>query len=160
VAKAVASIIATLALLFTGVAFAAPVNVLRIASDRGRTIDLEATRFRYEYTHSIYQVPASEEFVVEGRELRLVLLRSPDRRVFEYQRWPGQPRDAGDTLIQEPPPTVLQHLRLRVISGAAQRILAAGRTIDLEATFGEGQLSVQASVSNRAQWLAGLVLER
>lgn len=147
--------LALFVLVGTGVALAAPVPVLRVEGDAAR-VELalgEGEPIRYAYLQSIYEAPTVETLAVEGGDLRLIDVRTTDRRVIEYLRWPGEPERDGDGFRQAPPETRMRELRLQV-TGPHQRLIVGGAEVPLERTFGRGVVVIRPSLSTRAAWLA------
>lgn len=147
--------LALFVLVGTGVALAAPVPVLQVEGDAAR-VELplgDAAPIRYAYVQSIYEAPTVETFAIEGGALRLVDVRTTDRRVIEYLRWPGEPESDGDGFRQEAPDTRMRELRLQV-TGRHQRLIVSGTEVVLEDAFGRGVVVIRPSLSTRAATLA------
>lgn len=147
--------LALFVLVGTGVALAAPVPVLRL---EGNAALLEfgvadGERIRYAYLQSIYEAPTVETLAVESGLLRLVDVRTSDRRVIEYLRWPGEPEPDGEGFRQTAPDTRMRELRLQV-TGGHQRLLIGDAEVLLERTFGHGVVVIRPSLSTRAGTLA------
>ena len=143
-------------LVGTGVALAAPVSVLRLEGDAA-LLELplgEGEPIRYAYIQSIYEAPTVETLTVEAGILRLVEVRTSDRRVIEYLRWPGEPERDGDGFRQRAPDTATRELRLQVTASARQRLVVGGTEVLLERTFGHGVVVIRPSLSTRAAALA------
>lgn len=143
-------------LIGTGVALAAPVPVLRLEGSGGR-LELplgEGEPIRYSYIQSIYEAPVTETLAVEDGILRLVEVRTSDRRVIEYLRWPGEPEQDGEGFRQAAPDLAMRELRLQVTESARQRILVGGTEVRLERIFGHGVVVIRPSISTRAAALA------
>lgn len=143
-------------LVGTGVALAAPVPVLRLEGG-GAVVELplgDAELFRYEYVQSIYEAPVVETLAVRAGALRLVEVRTRDRRVIEYLRWPGEPEPDGEDFRQASPANSMRELRLQVTASGRQRILAGGMDLPLERAFGHGVVVISPSRSTRAAALA------
>jgi hypothetical protein len=139
----------------TGVALAAPVAVLRLEGEAA-LLELplaEGQPVRYAYVQSIYEAPTVETLAVRDGALRLVEVRTGDRRVIEYLRWPGEPEQDGDGFRQAAPEGRIRELRLQV-TGAHQKLLVGGTEVLLESTFGRGVVVIRPSVSTRAAALA------
>ena len=135
----------------TGVALAAPVPVLRLEGDAA-LVELplaDGERIRYAYLQSIYEAPTVETLSVESGILRLVDVRTSDRRVIEYLRWPGEPDSDGDGFRQTAPDTRMRELRLQV-TGGHQRLVVGDTEVLLERTFGKGVVVLRPSLSTRA----------
>ncbi len=143
-------------LVGTGVALAAPVSVLRLEGSRGH-LELplgEGEPIRYAYIQSIYEAPVVETLAVEQGLLRLIEVRTSDRRVIEYLRWPGEPDRDGDGFRQRAPVAAMRELRLQVTERARQRLLVSETEISLERAFGHGVVVIRPSLSTRAAALA------
>lgn len=146
--------LALFVLVGTGVALAAPVPVLHLNGDAMRLeVPLEDARFEYAYVQSIYEAPTVETLAVESGSLRLIDVRTTDRRVIEYLRWPGEPEPDGHGFRQVAPDTRMRELRLQV-TGAHQRLVIGDTEVPLEATFGRGVVVLRPSLSTRAATLA------
>ena len=147
--------LALFVLVGTGVALAAPVPVLRLEGDAAQ-VDLplgDGELIRYAYVQSIYEAPTVETLVIEGGLLRLLDVRTTDRRVIEYLRWPGEPERDGNGFRQAAPDTRMRELRLQV-TGEHQRLVQGGSELVLEHTFGRGVVVLRPSLSPRAAVLA------
>ena len=143
-------------LVGTGVALAAPVPVLRLEGTAA-LLELplsEGEPIRYAYIQSIYEAPTIETLMVQDGVLRLIEVRTSDRRVIEYLRWPGEPDQDSEGFRQAAPDTPMRELRLQVTESARQRLLLAGTEISLERTFGHGVVVIRPSLSTRAAALA------
>jgi hypothetical protein len=129
--------LAIVILTLTGVAFAAPVAVLRL-DPGGYVVPLaDGERYEYSYQQSIYQVPVIEEHVRAGDTLRIVRVRSRDLRAVEYFRWDGRIRREGDEFVQDAPPDHVSTFAIAVTREGTQRLRGAGFDFVLRAEFGE-----------------------
>jgi hypothetical protein len=139
------------------VALAAPVPALELVSGRERlVVPLEGTTsVRYTYVHSIYRVRVQEDYAAEGGGLRLLHVRTNDRRVIEYLGWPGEPRRENGSYVQEPPDARAGELVVRVSPDARQEIAVDGQRIGLEERFGAELLRIRRTTASRAAWLLG-----
>lgn len=126
----------------TGVAFAAPVAVLRLEPG-GYVVPLgDGGRYEYSYQQSIYQVPVTEEHLRVADTLGIVRVRSVDLRAVEYFRWDGRIRRAGDEFVQDAPPNHVAALAIRVTREGAQRLRGTGFDVTLRDRFGENVVTV------------------
>lgn len=148
--------LAVVLVVLTGVAFATPVAVLRI-DPGGRLYPLpDGAAYRYSYQQSIYQVPVIEEHVRVGDTLRIVRVRSPDRRAVEYFRWDGHIRREGDEFVQDAPPNGQSELRIRITHEGTQVLRADGVLVPLRDVFGESVVTVTPAYAPRALALLGV----
>lgn len=147
--------LALFVLVGTGVALAAPVPVLRLEGDAAQVeVPLgDGEPIKYSYVQSIYEAPTVETLAVEGGDLRLVEVRTTDRRVIEYLRWSGEPERDGDGFRQAAPDTRMRELRLQV-TGPHQWLVAGGTEVQLERMFGRGVVVIRPSLSTRAATMA------
>ena len=136
--------------VMTGVALATPVAVLRI--DRGGDdLPLGAGgRYEYVYRQSIYLVLVIEEHEFTGDAIRIVRVRSVDRRAVEYFRWGDDIRREGDEFVQDAPPNRTSALAIRITREGAQHLRFGDRDIDLRARFGEQLITVTGATTARA----------
>lgn len=138
----------TLAVM-AGVAFATPVPVLRI-DPGGLDLSLgDGGRYEYVYQQSIYQVPVIEEHEYAGDAIRIVRVRSIDRRAVEYFRWGDDIRREGDVYVQDAPPNRTPALAIRITREGAQHLRSGDRDIDLRDHFGERLVTVTGTKAAR-----------
>ncbi|HEV2250038.1 MAG TPA: hypothetical protein VGT60_05990 [Candidatus Limnocylindria bacterium] len=143
-----------LLLTVTGAALAAPVPVLALGSI-GTSITLplaEGERFTSSYVQSIYRVPVIEELERHADAVRLLRVRSTDRRAVEYFGWHGEIRSEGGWYIEEAPPVELPQLVIRTTAMWDQRISEPNGSVPLAARFGD-----EARVTVRPITVARLV---
>jgi hypothetical protein len=151
-APALALVLAVL----TGVAMATPVAVLRV-DPGGRLYPLgDGATYTYSYQQSIYQVPVIEEHVRSGDTLRIVRVRSRDRRAVEYFRWDGEIRREGDEFVQDAPPNAQPELRIRITREGTQWLRGHGMAVPLRDVFGESVVTVTPAYAPRALALLGV----
>lgn len=150
---AIALGIATVVL--TGVALATPVAVLRIDPGDHLYPLGDGAQYEYSYQQSIYQVPVIEEHVRDGDALRIVRVRSRDRRAVEYFRWDGEIRYLGDEFVQDAPPNHVPALTIRITTEGTQRLRGAGFDIFLRDEFGETVVTVTTQYVPRLLTLLG-----
>lgn len=128
--------------VLTGVAFATPVDVLRL-DPGGYVVPLASgERYEYSYEQSIYQVPVIEEHIRTADTLGIERVRSTDLRAVEYFRWDGKIRRAGAELVQDAPPNHVGALTIRITHEGTQRLRGARFDIMLRERFGENVVTV------------------
>ena len=150
-----ASALAVMLLVLTGVAFAAPVSVLRI-DPGGVLVPLpEDGRYDYSYQQSIYQVPVIEEHERLADGVRIVRVRSSDLRAVEYFRWDGPIRSDDGRYVQDAPPNRVAALVIRVTHEGTQHVRAGSTDISLRDRFGEVVVTVTPAYVARAALLVG-----
>ena len=96
-----------------------------------------------------------EEHVRDGSALRIVRVRSRDRRAVEYFRWDGEIRREGDEFVQDAPPGHVDALNIRVTAEGAQRLRGAGFDISLRSALGETVVTATAGYVPRVLALLG-----
>ena len=145
-----AAALAIAVVMLTGAALAAPVAVLRIDPGGHVYALADGERYEYSYVQSIYQVPVIEEHVRAGDTLRIVRVRSRDRRAVEYFRWDGRIQYLGDEFVQDAPANHVAALAIRITTEGAQRLRGAGFDISLRSEFGETVVTVTPAHAPRA----------
>ncbi|MDD3471858.1 MAG: hypothetical protein PHS86_03660 [Syntrophaceae bacterium] len=70
--------------LFVIVSGLAVFDVLEISSENRLILVRDGDTFDHEYTHSMYQAPVTERFVITGGRLKLIKVDSPCVAVLEY----------------------------------------------------------------------------
>lgn len=136
-------------IVLTGVVLATPVAVLRVDPGGYHYALADGQRYEYSYQQSIYQVPVIEEHVRDGDTLRIVRVRSRDRRAVEYFRWDGAIRQVGDEFEQDAPPNHVDALAIRITTEGAQRLRGPGFDIALRAAFGEAVVTLTPTYEPR-----------
>jgi hypothetical protein len=126
-------------LILTGAALAAPVPVLAVGSaDASVALPLaDGEPFTSSYVQSIYNAPVVEDLMRHGDAVRLLRVRSTDRRAVEYFRWDGDIRSEGGWYVEEAPRYEVTQLVIRTTAPYDQRISAGGSSVQLTARFGD-----------------------
>ena len=136
-------------LVLMGAALTAPVAVLRLDPGGHLYALADGARYEYSYQQSIYQVPVIEEHVRDGDTLRIVRVRSRDRRAVEYFRWDGEIRRVGDEFVQDAPANHVAALTIRITAEGAQRLHGSDLDVVLRSIFGETVVTVTPAYEPR-----------